>query len=400
MCDLVAISYFLHAADLHLGAQLKSLGNRVSNETAERIRNEVRQVFDDLVQLAIERQVEFIVFAGDVYDHAENDPGAKQRVYRGFKKLEAAGIPVFVVHGNHDPLGKSMSAVADRPSNVHVFESGVVGSHQLSLRNGAQVTVAGISFASASEEENLATKFNAVSGSTVVGVLHTNVGGVGSAGGHGNYAPCSQQDLVSAPVNYWALGHIHDRQVHTTPKGFWAYPGNLQGRSTKATECGAKGVLIVGIDNQGSIMEPEFVAIDRVRFQRVSVDASGCETSVQVLDRVDEKVRSYVVANEGIPNLFRIELVGRCEAYEELQKQEEQLLENIREHVAGSIDDGAVLKVVNSTKRNVDTQELRQRTNLLANALRSLDSVGTENGLSSELLSDAERILIDALEAK
>ena len=396
----MATSYFLHAADLHLGAQLKSLGSRVSGETADRVRHEVRQVFDDLVQLAIERQVEFIVFAGDVYDHAENDPGAKQRVYRGFRKLEDAGIPVFVVHGNHDPIGKSMSAVADRPSNVHVFNSGVVGTQQLSLRNGVEVTIAGISFGSSSEEENLAVKFNEVSGSTVVGILHTNVGGIGSAGGHGNYAPCSQQDLTNAPVNYWALGHIHDRQVTKTPKGYWAYPGNLQGRSTKATECGPKGVLLVGVDSDGSILEPEFVALDRVRFHRVPVDASGCESSVQILNKIDAVVREYVLANPDLPNLLRIELSGRTDAYDELQKQESQLLENVREHVSGSIEDGVVLKVVNSTQRNVDRTELRQRTNLLGNALRSLDAVGTNSGLSGELLSEAERILIDALEVK
>jgi exonuclease SbcD len=396
----VATSYFLHAADLHLGAQLKSLGSRVSTELAERIRNEVRQVFDDLVKLAIDRRVEFIVLAGDVYDHAENDPGAKQRVYRGFKKLEEAGIPVFVVHGNHDPLGKSMAAVADRPTNVHVFDQGVVGTHTVTLRNGVDVTVAGISFGSASEEDNLALKFKDISGTTVVGVLHTNVGGIGSAGGHGNYAPCSQQDLMNAPVNYWALGHIHDRQVHTTPKGYWAYPGNLQGRSTKATECGPKGVLIVGIDSHGAVEEPEFVAIDRVRFHRLSVNLGGCETSVQVLDRVDKVVQEYVETHADVTNLFRIELVGRTDAYDELQAQEGQLLDNVRDHVSGSVENGAVLKVVNSAQLNVDPAELRQRMNLLGNALRSLDAHGAKDELSADLLSDAERILIDALEAK
>ena len=396
----MATSYFLHAADLHLGAQLKSLGTHISAELADHIRNEVRQVFDDLVKLAIDRRVEFIVLAGDIYDHAENDPGAKQRVYRGFRKLEDAGIPVFVVHGNHDPLGKSMAAVADRPTNVHVFDHGLVGTRTVTLRNGVDVTVAGISFGSASEQDNLALKFNDVSGTTVVGVLHTNVGGVGSAGGHGDYAPCSQQDLINAPVNYWALGHIHDRQVHVTPKGFWAYPGNLQGRSTKATECGPKGVLIVGIDTHGAVEHPEFVAIDRVRFHRLSIDVGGCDTSVQVLNRIDDAVQTCVDDHADVANLFRIELVGRTDAYDDLKSQTSQLLDNVRDHVAGTINTGAVIKVVNSAKRNVDPAELRQRTNLLGNALRSLDENGTTDGLSENLLSEAERILIDALEAK
>lgn len=389
----MATSYFLHAADLHLGCQLQSLGDKISAEKVDFIRKEVGKVFDDMVTLAIERRVEFVVLAGDVYDHAENDPGAKQRVYRGFRKLEAAGILVFVVHGNHDPLGKSLTTVADRPSNVHVFADGEVGTHTVTLHNGVEVTVAGISFASKSEAENLARKFSDVTGSTVVGVLHTNVGGIDSAGVHDNYAPCSQQDLIDAPVNYWALGHIHHRQVYATPKGFWAYPGNLQGRSTKATECGQKGVLLVGINENGRIEEPEFVAVDRVRFERVSVPCGDCETDIQVFESVLQMVEETVNSNSGLPTLIRLELVGRTSAFDDLRQQNDVLLDNIREHVSLVMGDGDIVKVVNSTMPNIDPQELRQRTTVLAEALKSLDG----SDFATDIKDRVERILIEEL---
>lgn len=393
MCHFVATSFFLHAADLHLGAQLKSLGDKISVEKAEYIRNEVSHVFDDMITLAIERDVEFIVLAGDVYDHAQNDPGAKQRVYRGFRRLEAKGIHVFVVHGNHDPVGTKMKAVNDRPSNVHVFKHGVVGKEKVQLRNGVEVTVAGISFETEAESENLAVKFSSVTGSTIVGVLHTNVGNIGTAGGHHNYAPCSQQDLTNSPVHYWALGHIHDRQIVQTPKGYWAYPGNLQGRSTKATECGPKGVLIVGIGDDGRIEEPEFVAVDRVRFQRVDVSCSECETDIQVLEHVLLKVEEAVTSNSGLPTLIRLELVGRTSAYNDLREQQDTLLDNVRNHVAHIIGDGEIIKVVNSTSPNFDPQELRQRNTVLAEALRALDA----SEATAEVKAEAERLLIARL---
>lgn len=389
----MATSYFLHAADLHLGAQLKSLGDKISAEKAEYIRNEVRLVFDDMINLAIERDVEFIVLAGDVYDHAENDPGAKQRVYRGFRRLKEKGIRVFVVHGNHDPVGKKMSAVNDAPSNVHVFKHGVVGEEKVQLRNGVEVTVAGISFETEAESENLALKFSSVTGSTIVGVLHTNVGGIGSAGGHHNYAPCSQEDLKNSPVNYWALGHIHDRQVVETPRGFWAYPGNLQGRSTKATECGAKGVLVVGISDSGRVEIPEFVPVDRVRFQRVSVSCSECDSDIQVLEKVLQKVQETVHGNSGLPTLIRLELVGRTPAFGELKKQTQELLTNIREHVSPVIGDGEIIKVVNSTSPDVDPDEIRQRTTVLAEALKLLDS----SEMQDDVRDGVERLLIEKL---
>lgn len=389
----MATSYFLHAADLHLGAQLKSLGDKIDPDKAEFVRREVAQVFDDMVSLAIERGVEFVVLAGDVYDHAENDPGAKQRVYRGFRRLDEAGIRVFVVHGNHDPVGRKMATVSDRPSNVHVFTHGVVGEEKLTLRNGVEATVAGISFETEKEEENLATKFSSVSGSTVIGVLHTNVGGIGTAGGHGNYAPCSQDDLKNAPVHYWALGHIHDRRVEKTPRGYWAYPGNLQGRSTKATECGPKGVLIVGIDDDGQVEKPEFVAVDRVRFERVSVPCDECDSDIQVLDAALKCVEQVVSRNTGLPTLIRLELVGGTSAFDEVRRQEATLLDNVRSHVALAIGDGEVIKVVNSTTRKVDPVELRARTTVLAAALKSLDA--SEH--SQEVRDQVERILVEKL---
>ncbi len=389
----MATSYFLHAADLHLGAQLKSLGDKIDPDKAEFVRREVAQVFDDMVSLAIERGVEFVVLAGDVYDHAENDPGAKQRVYRGFRRLDEAGIRVFVVHGNHDPVGRKMATVSDRPSNVHVFTHGVVGEEKLTLRNGVEATVAGISFETEKEEENLATKFSSVSGSTVIGVLHTNVGGIGTAGGHGNYAPCSQDDLKNAPVHYWALGHIHDRRVEKTPRGYWAYPGNLQGRSTKATECGPKGVLIVGIDDDGQVEKPEFVAVDRVRFERVSVPCDECDSDIQVLDAALKCVEQAVSRNTGLPTLIRLELVGGTSAFDEVRRQEATLLDNVRSHVALAIGDGEVIKVVNSTTRKVDPVELRARTTVLAAALKSLDA--SEH--SQEVRDQVERILVEKL---
>jgi DNA repair exonuclease SbcCD nuclease subunit len=389
----VATSYFLHAADLHLGSQLKSLGQHLDEERTALIRQLVSAVFNDLIDVAIERNVEFVVLAGDVYDTAENDPSAKLRVIRGFRRLEEAGIRVFMVHGNHDPLGTKMKQVDDLPSNVHVFGYGEVGSETFALRNGVSVTVAGISYKTEKESENLAQKFASVTGSTVVGVLHTNVGNIGTAGGHGNYAPCSQDDLKNSPVNYWALGHIHDRQVVQTPKGYWAYPGNLQGRSTKATECGPKGVLIVGINDMGAITEPEFVAVDRVRFHRLTVNVNDCLSAIQVFDKVAAQIEEVVNGSDSRPMLIRLEISGPTEACEDLQSHKDSLLSDVRNHVASVIGAGDVLKVINSTVPNVDAQELRKRNTVLAAALLALD----KSDAPEHVRAEAERLLIEKL---
>jgi hypothetical protein len=91
--------------------------------------------------------------------------------------------------------------------------------------------------------------------------------------------------------------------------------------------------------------------------------------------------------------LIRIELVGRTPAFEDLKKQNEELLVNIREHVSSVIGEGEIVKVVNSTSPNVDPQEIRQRTTVLAEALKLLDS----SEAPDEVRSSVERLLIEKL---
>src|ERR1700761_9369652 len=43
-----------------------------------------------------------------------------------------------------------------------------------------------------------------------IGVFHTNLAGISE---HANYAPCSLETLKNKGYQYWALGHVHNRQV-------------------------------------------------------------------------------------------------------------------------------------------------------------------------------------------
>src|SRR5262245_18067477 len=58
---------FLHAADIHLDSPLRGL-ERYENAPANRIRNASRRAFTRLVDLAIGREVDFVLIAGDLYD--------------------------------------------------------------------------------------------------------------------------------------------------------------------------------------------------------------------------------------------------------------------------------------------------------------------------------------------
>ena len=387
----MANSRFLHAADLHLGSPLKSLGNAIGDEERNRFKELVNGAFDQLVQTAIDEQVDFVVLAGDIYDTAERDPGAQRRFLLGLRKLTKENIRVFMVHGNHDPLTKDVKDGL-LPEGVIVFPPGELGIETVKMRNGAEVVVAGVSYSKKEEERNLVPLFAGLSGKTIVGVLHTNVGGNAQ---HGNYAPCSVKDLEQSPVNYWALGHIHLRTVKQTPQGWWAYPGNLQGRSTKAAETGPKGVLIVDVDEAGSISEPRFVECSTVRFARIDVEVDDVTEVGGVDDQVVAQLQTLVSESGGMPHLVRLELTGQTEIAALLDSSKwdrEQTLAESNQALNG----GAIVKLEFSCVPRIDLEQQRARGTLLGAVLNELD----KEELTDEIRNAATSLLVSALGAQ
>src|SRR5438132_12518645 len=97
---------FLHTADLHLRLRITCF----PKEVTARIREARFQALEKIRQSAGERQVDFVIIAGDLFDdHAVDADLAR----RAFDLLESFPCRVFILSGNHDPL--LPSAVWDRP---------------------------------------------------------------------------------------------------------------------------------------------------------------------------------------------------------------------------------------------------------------------------------------------
>lgn len=393
----MAVAKFLHAADLHLGAPLESLGEAIDSGTYNRIKPSVNKAFDRLIDVAITEEVDFVVLAGDVYDNADRDPGAQRRFLVGLRRLTDAGIKVFMVHGNHDPLTKDIKQGV-LPEGVTVFPAGKLGSQVVTMRNGVDVTVAGVSYARKEETDNLVPLFADLTGRTIVGVLHTNVGGNDS--GHKNYAPSTPAELQASPVNYWALGHIHKRSVNPIDSGWWAYPGNLQGRSVKASECGPKGVLIVEVDDDGRVLEPRFVDCSTVRFERVSVPVDTVGVITDLNDVVNEALARVVAEAEGLPVMVRLELTGSTDLADIRSMDApgwESIVESMLEEAVDVLGNGAVVKVRTSCRAKIDLAAERERKTVLAATLAKLD----ERELDDDVKNAVTDVLINAMtEAK
>lgn len=309
---------FLHAADLHLDSPLLKL-ERYEGAPVEALRSATRRALENLAALAVDRGVDFVLIAGDIYDGTWRDYNTGLFFASQMSRLGEAGIQVFLVAGNHDAASR-MTRSLRLPENVHRFpveEPGTVRLDELG------VAVHGQGFATPAVNRNLAAGYPpALPGYVNIGLLHT-----GAMGGnhHAPYAPCTLDDLRSKGYDYWALGHVHERKV-LSERPFVVFPGNIQGRH--ARETGPKGCLSVTIDGAGP--EVAFHPLDAIRWEILRVDASTCQDGFAVLDRFQDLLSDRLAENGGLPLAVRVEIAGATPAHGDLAARPGRWVNEIR----------------------------------------------------------------------
>ena len=393
---------FVHAADLHLDTPFDGLA-RLGAEVPQALRDASLQAWDNLVEETIRAEAAFLVLAGDIYDGPARGLRAQLRFLDGLRRLSQAGIQVFMVHGNHDPVEEGWSAVREWPEGVTVFPPGEVGSVPVERGGQHLATVHGISYRERETTENLALQFPKEAGPGFnIGVLHCNLG---SHAEHAAYSPCHLDDLRAAGMDYWALGHIHAHEVVSREQPCVVYPGVLQGRSPKPSEGGAKGAVVVDVTD-GRVERLEFRPLDVVRFERLSVDVAGIADLAGLRDALESHAERAASAAAGRSLVLRAVLEGRGEVHEALRRSPDalhSLLQELQEsrrgpdaiwwdrlldRSAAQLDKEAILA------RGDFSSELLQRARVLAD-----DEAALEDFMSAHC-RPSDRRLRDLLDPK
>jgi DNA repair exonuclease SbcCD nuclease subunit len=313
---------FLHAADLHLGSPLSGLATK-NEDIARRFAAASREAFTALVTQAVEAGVAFVLIAGDIYDGDWKDTSIGLFFNREVARLDRAGIPVFIIRGNHDAESEITKAVS-LPASVWEFPTRKADTARL---EEWKVAIHGRSFADRVVSENIALAYPApVPGWLNIGMLHTSCE---SPGAHAVYAPCSIQDLVSRGYDYWALGHVHERAVlHEDP---WVvYPGNLQGRSVR--ECGPKGAVLVDVAD-GRIEGVRPLVLDRARWLNLAVPVDGARDEAGVLEAVSDAARLSLAESGDRLSAVRVTLTGDTPLHAALKSSSVHLRDEIQAHL-------------------------------------------------------------------
>lgn len=80
---------FIHAADIHLDSALHGL-ERYEGAPVEEIRSAMRRAFDNLIELAIDEEVAFVLLVGGLYDGDWKDIAICELLFHcGFESVPA-----------------------------------------------------------------------------------------------------------------------------------------------------------------------------------------------------------------------------------------------------------------------------------------------------------------------
>ena len=374
---------FIHAADIHLDSPLTGL-EQYEGAPVEQIRSATRDAFRNLVDIAIERQVAFIIIAGDLYDGDWKDYNTGLFFVSQMVRLQKVNIKVFLIRGNHD-AASLITKELKLPENVIEFSTRKAETYKLEELG---VAIHGQGFATRAVEENLVKNYpRREDGYLNIGILHTSATG---REGHENYAPCSIDDMKEKGYDYWALGHIHLRELLHEKDPVILFSGNIQGRHIKET--GDKGCTLVLV-NDGAIESITHLSLDVLRWELCEIDANGLESVEELIDAAREALEQKYIEAEGRLLAVRIQIHGSTKIHQELIVKKDHVMNNLRSlSLEVGLGDIWVEKVKIKTTRINNIEELKAEHTPVAVILDYIQHVASDEETLKELLAEFQDI--------
>lgn len=291
---------FIHAADLHIDSPMRGL-DTYDGAPVDLLRGATRRALIGLVDLALREKVDLVILAGDIYDRELGDFRAALFFREQMIRLVGAGVLVFIVKGNHDAEGQISKRLPD-VQGVHVFSSRTAEVIDL---EDLGVAVHGKSFPERVVSEDLIPSYHEpIAGRFNIGVLHTSLTG---RVGHDPYAPTDVATLAAKNYDYFALGHVHAREVVREANPRIVFPGNLQGRHVGET--GSKGCELVIVDGN-TITSAEHVSLDVVRWHDLTLDATGLETVTSLAQKFQVVCKGCIAGAQDRLHAMRVTIQG------------------------------------------------------------------------------------------
>jgi exonuclease SbcD len=306
----------LHLADIHIG--IENYG-RLDGQSGlnSRVVDFLRRL-SQVIDLALEREVDVCIFAGDAYKNQRPNPTFQREFCRRMKRLADAGVPIILLVGNHD------MATADRAaSSLDIFGvfdmPGVIVAdreevYQITCRRGQPLQVATMPYPQRSRllaqgefrnmtlddldlelgrilHENLVDLAGQVKENPDIPAVLTAHVSVSEAKQGSEQSVMIGRDVVvlksllaDSAWDYVALGHIHKHQeLNRGEQPPIVYPGSLE-RIDFGEEGERKGFVMVQLERGRAAWE--FIPVEARRFVTIRLDVTQSEDPM--LDILDE----------------------------------------------------------------------------------------------------------------
>lgn len=301
---------FVHTADIHFG--MENYGRTDQSTGIHSRLLDYERALNHVIDIAIERKVDFFLFSGDAYKTATPTPTQQKLLMRCFFRLYAHKIPIVIVVGNHDhPMSFGKATALDVFSNVpldgfHVFAKPDI--LQLHTKNGP-INIVGIpwptrhnitlkdEYLSATSQEiterisqgvgsiitQLAEKLDPNIPAVLAGHLTVSTGvfsGSEKRAIYGTDPVLLPSQLAIAPFDYVALGHLH-RYQNLNQEGYPAviYSGSIE-RIDFGERNDTKGFCLVSIPQKGQATH-EFIPTPTRKFIQLEIHISNEQEATQ-----------------------------------------------------------------------------------------------------------------------
>jgi DNA repair protein SbcD/Mre11 len=385
---------FLHAADLHIDSPLRGL-EADPDAPADRIRTATRAAYANLVDLALREQVAFVLIAGDLFAGEWQDWRTGQFFAQETARLTRAGIRVFCIRGNHDAASVATGRLA-LPDGARMLRTDQPESIRLAELN---VVIHGMGFSARSVTENVVSRYPPpLAGHLNIGLLHTSATDHGT---HETYAPCTAEQLIAHGYDYWALGHVHTRQVLADRPCWIVFPGNTQGRHIRET--GPKGATLVTVGN-GQIVDGAHRDLDVVRWAMLPVDLTDIATEDDAFAAVRAQFDTALDAAGDRLLAVRVVLQGATTAHPALVRDLGATRDKLHAEAASCAGAGTIWleSVEVRTRPALDLAAMRARSDAVGLLVRELDnatpgSFATDVQAYCATLLNRARLLREAL---
>ena len=305
---------FLHGGALRLDSPFEGMRD-LSPAVASTLMDASIGAFHALVDVAIDREVDLVLLTGDIYEGPTVGLRAQGVFAAGLEALDERGIHVVVTERDDDHALADYATVDRWPDTLTVLGSAEPTTIEVRRDGHRLATVTGQSRAA----REISTELRAPRG----------------PGCHIAMVPAPPEGkpdvLAERGFAYWAVGGGVRDHIHHEGHPWVVDAGLVQARSADGPHAGAKGVLVIAVDD-GRVLEPEFVPVDTVRFEAVSVDVTDRVDSADVRAALHAEAELFADVRAERPLVLRATLTGSGPAMAELRRPQAalQLVEALR----------------------------------------------------------------------